>query len=129
MLRITKSRLRTERGAATLETVVVWPAVFLIFLTILHAGFWFHARNIAIGAAQEGARVASAQSRGDGAARAAEFISDAGGDDVLTVTDIRQSETADTVTVTVTGYSESFVPGLEITVTQSSTAPLKGWIE
>ncbi len=113
----------------TLETAIVYPAILLAFFAIIQGGLWFHARNIALGAAQEGARVASAETRGDGAARAAEFIADAGGADVLTVHRIDQSTStaAATVTVTVTGHSLSLLPGVDMTVTQSSTAPLKRW--
>lgn len=124
-----RPRSGRERGSVTLETAIVYPAILLAFFAIIQGGLWFHARNIALGAAQEGARVASAETRGDGAARAAEFIADAGGADVLTVHRIDQSTStaAATVTVTVTGHSLSLLPGVDMTVTQSSTAPLKRW--
>ncbi|NDL57028.1 TadE/TadG family type IV pilus assembly protein [Phytoactinopolyspora mesophila] len=119
---------RRERGAIALESVIIWPTVILALVVVMQGALWFHARNVALGAAQEGARVASAESRGDGAARAASFIADAGGTSVMTVKSVTQSDGATTVTVTVTGRAPSLVPGLSgPKVSHSATAPLKGW--
>ncbi|NEE01173.1 pilus assembly protein [Phytoactinopolyspora halotolerans] len=100
------------------------PVVLLMIWLIVQGGLWWHARNVALGGAQEGARAASAQTRADGAARATEFITRAGGLDIDTVA---QTSDGDTVTITVTGRSPSLIPGMDLSVTESSTAPLKGW--
>ena len=120
---------RREHGSATLETVIVWPAVFLLIFGIVHTGIWFHARNIALTAAQEGARTASLHNGAGGAARAAEFISSAGSESILTVRNITQSARADDVTVTVSAASTTMIPGWTIDVTQSSTAPIRRWAD
>ena len=123
-----RRQLRVERGAVTLETVVIWPTILAAIFAIIQGGLWFHARNVALGAAQEGARAASVESRGDGAERAAEFISDAGGPGVITISDITQVESGDIVTITVTGRAPSVLPGVDgPSVTQRHSAPLRGW--
>lgn len=126
------SRRRTpirEQGSATLETVVLWPAVFLLIFGVVHAGIWFHARNVAFAAAQEGARAASLAQGSGGATRAAEFLAEAGSDSVVQVADITESTDGDTVTVTVTGSSTTLIPGWRVDVSQSSTAPIRRWTD
>lgn len=113
-----------DRGSLVVETALLLPIVLLVVWLIVQGGLWWHARNVALGGAQEGARAASAQTRGDGAARATEFITRARG---MTIAAVTQSQDTDTVTITVVGHSPSLIPGVELTVTQSSTAPLKDW--
>jgi Flp pilus assembly protein TadG len=116
-----------ESGSATLETVVLWPAVFLLIFGVIHGGLWFHARNVALTAAQEGARAASVHDGLGGAARAADFISTAG-NQVIELHDITEHVATDSVTVTVSGSSPTLIPGWRVDVQQSSTAPIKRWI-
>lgn len=121
-------RSDVERGSITLESVVIWPTVLFAIFAIIQGGLWFHARNVALGAAQEGARAASVEARGDGEGRAHEFISDAGGTSVITVDGISQTTTGDIVTITITGRAPSLFPGLPgPAVTQHHSAPLRGW--
>lgn len=121
------TRRCSERGSATLETVVLWPAVFLLIFGIVHAGLWFHARNVALSAAREGARAASMDDGSGGAARAAEFLTATTDGTVMRVGDIHETTDAGTVTVTVTGSSTTLVPGWRVDVSQSATAPIRRW--
>lgn len=120
---------RRERGSATLETTILWPAVFLLIFGIVHVGIWFHARNIALTAAQEGARAASVNDGDGGAARAADFIADTGSDSIIQVGEVTQVADSDSVTVTVVGESTTLIPGWTVDVTQSSTAPIRKWTD
>lgn len=52
-----------------LETAMAMPVLMLIVLALLQFGLWYHARQVALGAAQEGARVVAAEG---GTAEAAE---------------------------------------------------------
>lgn len=121
--------VRRERGSATLETTVLWPAVFLLIFGIVHAGIWFHARNIALTAAQEGARTASVNDGDGGAERAAQFVADTGSDSIIQVSEVTQVVEPDSVTVTVVGESTTLIPGWTVDVTQSSTAPIRKWTD
>lgn len=115
---------RNERGTVPLETAVLAPAILLIIGLIVQAGFWFHARDVAIAAAEEGARAASyeAAGAGSGQAAAADFASRVGRGALKDVT-VSANRGATTATVTVTGHSISLVPGLTFTIEQSASAP------
>ncbi|WP_157987635.1 TadE family protein [Jiangella endophytica] len=121
------TRRHPERGSATLETVLLWPAVFLLIFGIVHAGLWFHARNVALSAAREGVRAASLVDGAGGAARAADFLAATTDGTVMRVGDIHETSDADTVTVTVTGSSTTLIPGWRVDVSQSATAPIRRW--
>ena len=73
----------------------------------------------------QGARAASAETgtRSDGVAAADAFVSDAGGDDVLSAVSVTADRTATTVTVTVTGHSLSVIPGWTPRIEQSASLP------
>ncbi|PSL05298.1 TadE-like protein [Haloactinopolyspora alba] len=107
----------------------MWPAVFLLIFGIVQAGIWYHARNVALTAAHEGARAGSLGESGDGAARAAEFVADTASTSLLRVDEISQEVGEGSVTVTVTGESTTLVPGWTIDVSQSSTAPIRRWTD
>jgi Flp pilus assembly protein TadG len=115
---------RRDRGSSSVEVVVLMPLVFLLLFAMVQGGLWFHARAVALGAAQEGARVAAAESSsaGAGITAAASFIADAGSGVVLdpAVTGSRSTTTA---TVTVTGRAQSLVPFLSPSVAQSASFP------
>ena len=121
------ARPPNDRGSATLQIVVLMPALFLLVFTGMQAALIYHARTVAIAAAQEGARTAAAQysSVAAGDVAAEEFIASAGGEDVLrgvTVTAIRDATTA---SVVVTGATMSVVPGWTPQIAQSASAPVE----
>lgn len=121
-------RAPAERGAATLEIVILFPVVLLITFGVIEGALWYHARNIALAAAQEGAEVASAadSSLGAGAARAAEFAATAGSDGMLTNVSIGSSGGAEQVTITVSGNSLSLFPGWGgMRISQTASAPVE----
>lgn len=103
------------------------PALFAVMFLGMQAALFYHARTVAIAAAQEGARTAGAEQgrESDGIGAADEFIAEAGGDDVLTATSTSASRTATTATVTVTGFSLSVIPGWKVRITQSATVPVE----
>ena len=111
----------------SIELVILLPALFAVMFLGMQAALFYHARTVAIAAAQEGARAAGAE-RGresDGVAAANDFIVEAGGDDVLTDTSTGADRTATTATVTVTGFSLSVIPGWKVRITQSATVPVE----
>ncbi len=59
--------MKDERGIASLELALVAPVLMLLVLGVLQFGLWYHAQEVAQGAALEGARVAAAE---DGTAEA-----------------------------------------------------------
>ncbi len=110
-----------DRGAVSLEMLIVFPAVLLIILMVVHVGLWWHARNVAMSAAQlgvESARVRGA-SAGTGTAEAREFLSRAGRS--ISGTSVSGSKGA-TVTIRVTGYVDTMIPGLKLKIDQHADA-------
>ena len=118
---------RDERGSVSIELVILLPALFAVMFLGMQAALFYHARTVAIAAAQEGARAAGGENgqAADGVSAASSFIADAGGDDVLTGTSATANRTATRVTVTVTGRSLSVIPGWHPEIVQSASLPVE----
>ncbi|QIK65309.1 pilus assembly protein [Nocardioides sp. HDW12B] len=123
----TSSSRRDERGSVSIELVILLPALFAVMFLGMQAALFYHARTVAIAAAQEGARAAGGENgqAADGVSAASSFIADAGGDDVLTGTSATANRTATRVTVTVTGRSLSVIPGWHPEIVQSASLPVE----
>jgi Flp pilus assembly protein TadG len=116
-----------ERGVVSVQIVVLMPALFLLMFVGMQAALIYHARTVAIAAAQEGARAAAAQTgtTSDGHAAASAFVASAGGPDVLRSVTVTSNRGAATATVRVTGTTLSVVPGWVPSITQSASAPVE----
>lgn len=116
-----------QRGSTSIELVILLPALFALMFLGMQAALFYQARTVAIAAAQEGARAAGAEQgrESDGVTAANDFLTEAGGDDVLTTTSTHVDRTPTTATVTVTGFSLSVIPGWNIRITQSATVPVE----
>lgn len=57
---VSHRRLASDRGSATLELALLGPALLLLTLLIVQTAMWFHARQVAQAAAEQGARAARA---------------------------------------------------------------------
>lgn len=117
---------RDERGAVSIEMVVLLPALFAVLFLGMQAALYYHARTIAIAAAQEGARAAGAEdaTSADGTRAANAYLADVGGD-ALESSRIRVTRTATTATATVTGRSLSVLPGWRPRVRQSASVTVE----
>ena len=122
----TSSR-RSDRGSATIELVILLPALFAVMFIGVQAALYHHAREVAIAAAQEGARAAAGEggSEAAGTTAATSFVADAGGDDVLAEATVSTSRSAATAVVIVTGRSLSVVPGWNPVVRQRASMPVE----
>ncbi len=115
-----------DRGSASVEMVVLMPLLFGILFTGVQGALYYHARTLAIAAAQEGARAAAAEhgTIPDGAAAATTFLDDAAGD-ALTGVQVTGNRSGTTATITVRGASLSVIPGWKPTVEQSASLPVE----
>lgn len=115
-----------EAGAASVEVVILLPLVFLLLFAMVQGGLWYHARAVALAAAQEGARVAAAESStaSDGISAASSFVADAGTGVVLNPA-VNGSRSGTTATIIVTGQAQSLVPFLNPAVAQSASFPVE----
>jgi len=115
-----------ERGSATLETVIVFPCLLLLIWGAVQAGLWYHARNVCLAAAQEGARAGAAIDGTAWTARAAALtFPSLAGDGFVSGWSVEAARTAGTVTVTVTADGLALVPGFPVTVTQAAALPVE----
>ncbi len=121
-----RARARGERGSVSLELAVVFPVVLLLIFGTVQAALYFHARNVALAAAEEGLRDARVENGSDsaGVRRAEAFLVDAGGSRVLLGFSVTADRGATEATVTVQGTSPSVLPGIGgFAVAQSATGP------
>ncbi|WP_432563683.1 TadE family protein [Kineococcus sp. SYSU DK003] len=115
-----------DEGMVSLELAVLMSAVLFIAFALIQGAFWYHARTVALGAAQEALRVERYDgSRGTGAQVATDFINRLGGEDVLRAPVVSVARSPVQVTVTVTGRSVALVPGVAISVSQSAAGPVE----
>jgi Flp pilus assembly protein TadG len=54
-------RHRSEHGAAMLELALVAPMLMLLVLGAIQFALWYHAQSVVLAAAQDGARLAAAE--------------------------------------------------------------------
>ncbi len=116
-----------ERGSTSVQMVLLMPALFAAMFLGMQGALFYHARTVALAAAQEGVRTAAGLD-GTGAAGVQDayaFVDAAGGDDVLTVARVSASRSGTSATVTVSGRSLSVIPGWRPTITQSASAPVE----
>ncbi|WP_267128519.1 MULTISPECIES: TadE family protein [unclassified Nocardioides] len=111
----------------TIQMVFLMPALFLVMFLGVQGALYYHAREVALAAAQEGAREGGSENgtRESGVATAHGFLRDAGGSDVITAISVSGSRTTTTATITVTGHSMSVIPGWHVTVRQSASVPVE----
>ena len=116
------------RGSATLEIVVLFPAVLLATFGLVQGALYYHARDVALAAATDGLTAARSRSGNaeEGRRAAAAFLQRAGGDAVLPASVVRSERTAIAATVTVSGHAMSLVPGVPgWAVEQSASGPVE----
>lgn len=116
---------RDDRGALTLSYVAVLPFLFLLIMVVVQASLWFLAREAALAAARQGADAARALNApaGAGAAAAQRFARQAGRGYLVDPKARVRVSASGTVSVTVTGHTPSFVPGLVVGVSETVQAP------
>lgn len=121
------SRQAEDRGSVTIQTVLLAPLVVAVSFFGIEVMLWFHARNVALHAAQHGTQIERAYQAapGDGRVAADQFIQQAGGGEVLRNVVITSQRTGDDVTITVTGSTPSVLGIGMPAVTRSATGPIE----
>lgn len=123
-------RQHSERGFTTIEFMIVVPLLLLMLMMVLQAYLRIDAQRVAQAAAEEGAADARkiGGSREEAAQTAydyAERLSEGSLTDVHVSVDINAGQAS----VTVTGTAVSLVPGIDLSVTQTSTGPVEQFVE
>jgi Flp pilus assembly protein TadG len=117
---------KAEDGSSTVEVVIVFPLLLLTLLLVFQFGLWYHARHVALAAAEEGARAARVDSgsTGAGVARARRFLRDLGGT-VIVNPQVSAFRDQDVARVEVSGQALNVVPLLRLPIRQASQGPVE----
>jgi hypothetical protein len=119
---------RTDRGASTLELALLTPVLLLVILFVVQFALVFHARHVALAAAQAAARVAREQRTGDWQAAArAEGVAYVNkiGPQLLTEVQAVPDSNGDRRGVTVAGWAIPVVPFFKFHVSERSEGPIE----
>ncbi len=126
MSSIPTSKFGDERGVASLEYTIIFGVLIAVLLLTFHLAFLFLANEAADDAASEALEVATEFGGSASNAEAvADYLLDA---DFALKSWTISVEGADTVTVTVRGESQGFVPGLSTAVRRSVSGPKERFI-
>lgn len=117
---------KAEDGSSTVEVVIVFPLLILTLMLVFQFAFWYHARHVALAAAEEGARAARVDTgtAAAGAARAERFVRDLGSS-VIVNPKVSASRDLDVARVEVSGQARNVVPGLRLPIRQVSQGPIE----
>ncbi|WP_329242900.1 pilus assembly protein [Actinoallomurus sp. NBC_01490] len=118
---------RRDTGSITLEIVIAFPVAMLGVLLTINAALWYHARNIALAAAQEGVRTGRAYhaNPAQGATTAITFARTSGRGLLLGPSADTHGSTPTTVVIHVRGQAVSLVPGLHLNIDQVARGPVE----
>lgn len=125
---MTRRRGVEERGSASVELVILFPALLLIVTALIQYSLWFHARSIALAAAQQGVSAARAYHSDPrlGRETALAFVADHGAGTLLYASATASSPVARHIEVVVTGRSLTVIPGAPgLAVSESASAPIE----
>jgi Flp pilus assembly protein TadG len=117
--------LRSERGDALIEGVMMLAVVILVILVAIQGVFYAHARSVAQAAAQDGANAAATSGTAAGIARADAILHAAGGTGAGLHSSAGANSTS--VTIQVQGHAPRIFPisMLLPSITTSATLPLE----
>lgn len=114
-----------ERGSSSIQLVLLMPALFAVMFLGLQAALMYQGRELAIAAAQEGAREAAAEhgTADGGISTAYSYLeTSTAGLSGTSVTGWRDGAVA---SITVTTQTTSVIPGWNPTITQSASMPVE----
>ncbi|MGC5224519.1 TadE/TadG family type IV pilus assembly protein [Micromonospora sp. DT81.3] len=120
--------LTDDRGAVTLQNVIIAPLLLTMFAVFLHFGILLHANNLAQAAATSAYNAARNYnaSSSDGTTAGLAILSQSGSP--IDAASVAVDRSATVVTVTVTGQAPSFVPGMATAIDVTVTGPVERWV-
>ena len=120
-----RRRRVVERGATSIEMVILLPALFALMFLGMQAALMYQGRALALAAAQEGAREAASETGTalSGIRTAESFVAES--TTGLTNTTVVGQRTATRATITVSATTLSVIPGWNPTITQSASMPVE----
>jgi len=123
-----RRRLRDQRGALSIEFLLVISALMIVFLLMLQYAVQAHARQVAQAAAEDALAAATAY---DGTAATGENAGKHTADDLggLSNTTVSVTRNGATASVTITGDVDQLIPFLPVTVTVHLEGPVEHFVE
>ncbi len=118
-----------EGGNAPVEFVLIFPVLLVMFFGIVQGALWYQGQNIAHAAASAAYNNARASNGtvGSGVTAGNQVIAQHSGS--LNGASIFVDRNANFVSVTVTGHSSTFIPGLTgPPITQTVSGPTERWV-
>jgi hypothetical protein len=118
---------REENGLTSTELAVLMPVVILLVLVPFQVALWWHASQIADGAARRAVDAAQVETAvpADGTEAGQRFLAAAGN---LTDPEVSVTRTVDTVTAVVTGRAPLLIPGFDWQVTAGARGPVERFV-
>ncbi|WP_026402564.1 MULTISPECIES: TadE/TadG family type IV pilus assembly protein [Actinomadura] len=118
-----------DSGASSMELALLTPVLILVLLTVVQFAMVFHARHVALAAAQSGARVARTAPPGGGwqgaaVARAERDVREVG-PNLLGGLSVTAGEANDERWVEVRGEAVAVIPFMTFSVSQRSQGPIE----
>jgi Flp pilus assembly protein TadG len=127
-----RSLVRPERGSTAIELAILAPILLLLIWMGIQYALYYQGRQVALAAAQIGARVAREQADAvpgwsERAQRDAESYYDGLGTKVLGsgITAVACISGQSTVQVTVTGQADSILLGLQLPIHETAGGPIE----
>ncbi|HEX3827263.1 MAG TPA: TadE family protein [Sporichthyaceae bacterium] len=118
-----------DAGTSTVELAITTPVLLLAILTVVQIGLWFHTRQVALTAAQDGLRIARAH--GGTATDARErALADLHvlAPKLLTHPDVEVTRGTDTASVDVRGRATSILGILSLPVHEHAAGPVERFV-
>lgn len=121
------TRRGRDAGLTTVQLTVLFPVVLFWLMLIVQFGLWWHAKQVANGAAAEAVATARTPTGTDAAGHetALGYLAEAGN---LTHITVEVDRDAELVTATVTGHAPQLVPGFAWGVTAISQATVERFV-
>lgn len=121
------SLARRDDGALTLSYLIIVPVFMLAVMAIVQTALWYLASQAALAAARQGADAARLPGAvgGAGPQAALRFARDSASGYLLGPQATASGSTPTTVQVTVCGHVPTFVPWLNVPVSQAVQAPVE----
>lgn len=122
-----RARTSSDRGALSIEFLLVISALMLVFLVMLQYAMNAHARRVAHAAAEDALQATQAY---DGTAAAGRHAGKTMLDDLGNLSDgrVKVSRSATTAEVTVTGRAQAVIPFLPTRITVRIEGPVERFV-
>ena len=121
---------RGDDGSSAVELVLLTPLLMFVVFLVVQAALYMHARHVVLAAAQQGARLARAESLNDqtalDSARAGtySYLQQLGADVVSDPT-VDVTRAGGQATVRVSAHAVSILPGFTLRVVEVSSGPVE----